>query len=61
MAKSDSDNFPTIVFDGCSFAKALAVAFAKQRGGEDVGEAVEEAFNEAERPQKKRKQNIKKD
>lgn len=31
-----------------AFAKALAVAFAKQKGGEEVGEAVEEAFEKAE-------------
>ena len=31
-----------------AFVKALAVAFAKQRGGEDVGVAVEQAFEKAE-------------
>ena len=31
-----------------AFAKALAVAFARQKGGDEIGEAVEEAFNKAE-------------
>ena len=30
-----------------AFVKALAVAFARQKGGEQVGEAVEDAFEEA--------------
>ena len=32
-----------------AFIKALAVAFARQKGGEQVGEAVEQAFNETEK------------
>jgi hypothetical protein len=46
-----------------AFAKALAVAFARQKGGEQVGEAVEEAFEEAERDSENEevnKQNIRK-
>lgn len=31
-----------------AFVKALAVAFVRQKAGDQVGEAVEEAFNEAE-------------
>lgn len=31
-----------------AFAKALAVAFARQKGGDQIGEAVEDAFEEAE-------------
>ena len=40
-----------------AFAKALAVAFARQKGGEQVGEAVEEAFEEAGRDAEVNKQN----
>lgn len=32
-----------------AFAKALAVAFARQKGGDQIGEAVEDAFNEADK------------
>ena len=32
-----------------AFIKALAVAFARQKGGEQVGDAVEQAFNETEK------------
>lgn len=38
-----------------AFAKALAVAFARQKGGEEVGEAVEEAFEEANEDMKNKK------
>ena len=36
-----------------AFVKALAVAFARQKGGDQIGEAVEEAFNEAENKESK--------
>lgn len=36
-----------------AFAKALAVAFARQKGGEQVGEAVEEAFEKVGKEKKK--------
>lgn len=36
-----------------AFAKALAVAFARQKGGDQIGEAVEDAFNEAENKESK--------
>ena len=34
-------------------ANVVAVAFARQKAGEQVGEAVEEAFNEAENKETK--------
>lgn len=36
-----------------AFVKALAVAFARQKGGEQIGEAVEDAFEEAENKKSK--------
>lgn len=36
-----------------AFAKALTVAFARQKGGDQIGEAVEDAFNEAENKESK--------
>ena len=36
-----------------AFFKAMAVCFARQKGGDQIGEAVEDAFNEAENKESK--------